>query len=216
MSRLRRGIFQLKNRDAAPSDARPASRELLSPAPRRRGAAARVQSRSRNARHLFPQPVSGAALRCARRARRGGYLRFREPVGGAAVRGDGSDAHGAPLRTHAGEGTRGSAGGLRRRLSRPVRRRSSVCKTSADATAATPRCARGWAPPQTRAPKNTLLTAFYPRFCPILPDTEARPTQQSVKNPSAERSSADGFLFILPFPSARFCAGGGWPGVSDG
>ena len=52
---------------------------------------------------------------------------------GAAVRGDGSDAHGAPLRTHAGEGTRGSAGGLRRRLSRPVRRRGSVCRSRADA-----------------------------------------------------------------------------------
>lgn len=97
------------------------------------GAAARVQSRSRNARYLFPLPVSGAALRCVRCARRGGYLRVRKLVGGAAVRGDGSDAHGAPLRTHAGEGTRGSAGRLRRRLSRPVRRRGSVCRSRADA-----------------------------------------------------------------------------------
>ena len=96
MSRLRRGILQAQKPDAAPSNACPAAGELLSPAPRRRGAAARVQSRSRNARHLFPLPVSGTDLRCARCARRGGYLRFREPVGGTAVRGDGSDAHGTP------------------------------------------------------------------------------------------------------------------------
>ena len=40
---------------------------------------------------------------------------------------------GAPLRTHAGEGTRGSAGRLRRRLSRSVRRRGSICRSRADA-----------------------------------------------------------------------------------